>query len=912
MSATDSKSYVIEIGEHNLLIARVELGDKNRRVEALREVWLGDNAAVESALSEVKVGAASGKAIVLLRPKVRDAYLADQTQSQKIGNAAAVEGFLKEKFSAENLPANWSWCTAKDGRAPSNGATWLLNAVSAANVTDFLDKIKQWAIEPLRCESAGLALVGGLISSLKSAPQGTAILLCDIAELRTTLVLLTAQGVSGLGSASVGFDALAESTQGALGLKFRGSAARLLFNESYDFSEASAKIVEPLANGIKSIMPSLGALAPTHLVCSGILAKQAWLSQQLAAGLGLKAYTPDISAWATSAGLKIDASATAEMTSPTVLAALSALTAYDSRNPGAAAPWHTVLSGTPFAQAPIIPAILFEDPPPAPVVAPVVKVEAPKPAPVKVEPPKAAPAPAKPEPSKPVAPAAKPAVVITPPPPAKPAAPEAAKKAPVAPEPAKPAAPVAKPAAPVAAKQPAASTAPKTPAKPAGTPPVTAPAVAKSPAKPATAAPFPAKKNNMPMIIGVIVLLAIGGGGFFWYSGQQEQKQKDAELRLKAENEEKLAQQKREFEAKQAALKAEQERKIEEERIAREKAEKESIEAAKQASIATQEQLLNARGALVVATEPAGASIIIGELAPLPSPLNKKDLRLGTYNVVISLAGYDSETRTIEIKPNATVDLGTIKLNRQVGTIDLTSNPEGQTYEIRPDGALFVNPKDVRSGKTPATLKDIPLGKYKVTISRAGWPDHVDSITVTKGGVFKSHAEFPNGSVTIESSPAGATVTRDGQALGVTPLTLNNVAIGDVKYTLSLPLMDDVVVSGVLEGGKSLSLSGTLQPTDRIMKTSELEERPTPMGELASPDLTNIEILNSLTVNISMIVNRDGVPEDIKVENASGVPGLGRACLVAASKWRFKPGAIKGQAVRTRVTIPFRVAAPAQ
>ncbi len=912
-----------------MLIARVDLADKSRKVEALREVWLGDNAAVESALGEIKAGASGGKAIILVRSKARESFLADQSQASKVSSAAAVENFIKERFTAENLPAKWSWCLAKDGRAPSGGAVWLLDAQAGGQVDENLAKLKTWSFEPLRCESASLALAGGVVTSLKSAPVGTSVLICDVSELRTGLILLTSQGVVGQASAPVGFDSLAEATQGALGLKFRGSAARLLFNESYDFADAAGKIVEPLSNGVKTALPALGALAPTHLVCSGILIKQAWLAQQLASALGLKNYTPDIAAWATAAGLKIDSGASAELSSPNVLAALSALSAYDSRNPGATAPWHVTLSGTPVAPAPIIPAILFDETPaPAPVVvakapeAPSAKVEpakpaepakTPAPAPAKVEPPKAAIA-AKPEPAKPAAPAPKPAAVITPPP-AKPAdnkaaqAP-AAKPAPKQNEPAK-AAP-----APVV-KQPAPSSAPKAPAKPEpskpNTPPSAAPAAPKAPTKAATAAPFPAKKsNNMPIIIGVVVLL-LAAVIYFVVDGQKTAKQaEEARKAADAERSKAEADAKRvaaEAAEREAKLKAEQE---EQKRMADAKAEQERQEAARQASLATAQQMLNARGSLVVATDPAGASITVGELAPVQSPLNKKDLRLGTYNIVISLPGYDSETRSVEIKPNATVDLGTIKLNRQVGTIELTSSPIGQNYEIRPEGALFVNTDDVRTGRTPATLKDIPIGKYKVTISRAGWPAHVDVISVTKGGVFKSNADFPNGTVTITSEPSGASVSVDGKALGVTPLTLSDVAIGEVRYTLTANLMDDAVVTGTVEGGKNLDLKATLLPTDRIMKISELDERPAVIGEPASPDLSNLEIVNSLTVTINMIVNRDGTPEDIKVEGASGVPGLNRACVVAASKWKFKPGTVKGQTVRTRVAIPFRIAAPTQ
>ncbi len=921
MSASDTKSFVIEIGEHNLLIARADLADKNRKVEAVREVWLGDNAAVENALNEMKAGASGGKAIILLRSKSRESYMADQAQASKVSSAAAVEALIKERFAAENLPAKWSWCTAKDGRAAGSGAVWLLDAHAGAQVDESIAKIKGWSFDPLRCESAGLALIGGIVASLKTAPVGTAVLVCDVSELRTHLVLLTSQGVVGLATAPVGFDTLAEATQTALGLKFRGSAARLMFNESYDFSDAAVKIVEPLANGLKTVFPSLGAIAPSHLVCSGILIKQAWLSQQLATALGLKNYAPDTTAWAKSVGVTIESGASAESASPNVLAALSALSAYDARNPGATSPWHVALTDTPVAPAPIVPAILFEDPPPAvikPVAAPAPVVKAPEipaikaepakvtPPAAKVEPPKPTPTPAaKPEPAKPVTPAPKPAVVITPPP-AKPADNKAAPvpvKGNVKPTPAPTPAP---------AKQPAPSSALKTPAKPEpgkpNTPPIAVPSSAKAPGKPVTAAPFPAKKsNNMPIIIGVVVLL-LAAVIYFVIDNNKKSAEADRIAKESKAREEQVAQ-----EAKAREEKLAKETKAREDQMAKERAdeaarkEKEKQEAMAQASQATQAQLLNARGGLIVVTEPAGANITVGELAPVVSPYNRKDLRLGTYSIVITLPGYDTETRSVEIKPNETVDLGTLKLNRQAGSLELSSSPQGQTFEVRPEGTIFVSANEIRTGKTPFTIKDLPIGKYKVTISRAGWPNFVETHTVVRGGSYKSNAVFPNGTVNITSEPSGASVSKDGKVLGVTPLTLSDFPVGEASFTLSSNLMEDMVLTGLVEGGKNLALNATLLPTDRIMKPSELDIRPTAMGEPASPDISQLDISNPITVTITMTINRDGTPEDIKVDGANAIPGLNRACIVAASKWRFKPGMIKGQPVRTTVRLPFRI-----
>jgi PEGA domain len=647
MSATDSTGYFIELGENNLIIARTNLGQRPRAVEELREVWLGDAAAVDGLIAELKPAGSTGKAVTLLRLKPRKSFLSDSAQAQKVKNAAAVEEFLKDALGAENVPASWAWVAAKDGRPPENGAQWVLDATPVAATEEALAKIKGWSFELLRSESAPLSLAGALATAVRTAQAGVPVLFCDVSEMDTHLYLITAQGVSAHTTAAAGFDALAGATQEALGLKFRGSAARLLFNETYDFADSAAKIVEPLAAGIKGALPSLGAIAPASLVCGGILAKQAWITQALASALGLKPFAPDTAAVASSLGLTLSGNVKADTVAPAWLGVLGAAAAYEVRTPGAASPWHSALTGTPVAAPPFVPAIAPE---PAPAPKPAVVITPPaKPA----EPPKPAVKPAEP------APAAKPAVVITPPAkpaePAKPATPSAA--------PAKPGQPAAKPADPKAqVKQPDAKVTPvvakptpapaqKPPAKPEPSKPSPAPAPASKPApapapaaaRPATPAPFPKKKNNTPVIIGVVAALVIGLGAFFFVSSSNKAKEEAARS---AELEKRAA------EEAAARVKALEEAKANEERLKRE------AEEARQKALAdaealrlqseqnlksTTERLLNARGGFTITTEPAGASVSLGDRAPRTSPVTWNDLRLGRYDVTISLNGYDNE-----------------------------------------------------------------------------------------------------------------------------------------------------------------------------------------------------------------------------------------------------------------------------
>lgn len=403
----------------------------------------------------------------------------------------------------------------------------------------------------------------------------------------------------------------------------------------------------------------------------------------------------------------------------------------------------------------------------------------------------------------------------------------------------------------------------------------------------------------------MLALLVIGGGiGGYMYM----QKKADEERRAKAELEQRAAQEAaaRRAAEEKARQEAEARKKAEEEAAARAaRLEQERIVAEKQAREDAATALLNARGRLILNTDPTGATVTVGELAPRTAPADFKELRLGRYSVTISLPGYDSEQREVEIKANELTDLGVIHLRRQVGSVEITSDPAGLDYELKPAGALFVNPSDIRRGQTPATLNDIPVGSYQLTINRPNWPSYTATISVDRNNPAKAVGTFVGGTIVVNSNPTGAAVMRDNVQIGTTPLTLSDQQPGDVTFTLTQRGLEPATVSGRIEAGKTLNLTGTLLDIDRVMRPSELDERPVPVS-LAEPELPPGIRSEGGSATIEFVVGKDGVPTELKVLTASN-PALGRACLAAAAKWKFRPGSVRGKPVRTRMTLPFKI-----
>ena len=91
----------------------------------------------------------------------------------------------------------------------------------------------------------------------------------------------------------------------------------------------------------------------------------------------------------------------------------------------------------------------------------------------------------------------------------------------------------------------------------------------------------------------------------------------------------------------------------------------------------------------------------------------------------------------------------------------------------------------------------------------------------------------------------------------------------------------------------------------RVYKLSELSSRPKPTKQV-DPDKNGFSLQEEHFALVSLIIESDGTVAEVKLEQASS-PEFGKAVLEAAKQWEFTPGQCAGKAVRTRVSIPFKI-----
>lgn len=221
------------------------------------------------------------------------------------------------------------------------------------------------------------------------------------------------------------------------------------------------------------------------------------------------------------------------------------------------------------------------------------------------------------------------------------------------------------------------------------------------------------------------------------------------------------------------------------------------------------ERLAAARGSILVKTEPSGATVTVGDAPTQIAPAVFTELKLGPHPVQIQRDGYEPRTLSAEVKENQPTDLGTITLARSKGLLKITTNPEGLTYEMRSESSPF----QPISGTTPMEARELETGNYEVKVTRSGWPAQTRTCIVARGELRQVFLNLIGGDITITSTPPGATVFRDKEQLGVTPLPIKDQPPGEVKYTLTLAGYDTATVQGSVQPGQPLALSEALKKT---------------------------------------------------------------------------------------------------
>ncbi|MCK9580751.1 MAG: PEGA domain-containing protein [Methanoregula sp.] len=272
-------------------------------------------------------------------------------------------------------------------------------------------------------------------------------------------------------------------------------------------------------------------------------------------------------------------------------------------------------------------------------------------------------------------------------------------------------------------------------------------------------------------------------------------------------------------------------------------------------------------GSIYVESQPTGAEISFnGDYRGL-APLTISDVYPGSYTITAEKNGYHTFTTTTSVS-SGTRSTVYCSLNK----LDTT----GSLYVISTPSNANIYLDAVYKGRTPMTISNIASGTHILEIDTSGYYDWKSTVDVPVGGTKTLSATLnpmPSstvGWIYVASSPGGASVTLDGNAVGQTPnsgsLKLNNIASGLHTVSLSLTGYALYTVQTSVSPNTVSEVSAILQHSAPVSTTGGLTVSSTPAGANVFLDnqfigITPITLDTVTTGTHTVTIRADGYQE---------------------------------------------------
>jgi serine/threonine protein kinase len=176
---------------------------------------------------------------------------------------------------------------------------------------------------------------------------------------------------------------------------------------------------------------------------------------------------------------------------------------------------------------------------------------------------------------------------------------------------------------------------------------------------------------------------------------------------------------------------------------------------------------------------------------------------------------------------------------------------------------ITIDGRSDASWVTPYTILDLPAGTHNVLISKAGYEDFQQSVTI-EGGQTSSvmgNLSTPIGEIDITTTPSGVEVLIDGKSYGPSPVR-TTVAAGEHTYTVKRPGVEPYESRfNMLSGGivtKMVNLGGAVT-------TGIVEVRTIPPGATVQADGSLVGGLTPTSFRLSpgshtLVISLTGYP----------------------------------------------------
>jgi len=151
-------------------------------------------------------------------------------------------------------------------------------------------------------------------------------------------------------------------------------------------------------------------------------------------------------------------------------------------------------------------------------------------------------------------------------------------------------------------------------------------------------------------------------------------------------------------------------------------------------------------GALSIDSRPRNAAVRLGRQPLGETPLDGVRVEPGRYLLVVSLPGYESESRDIVVHPGQDAQL----------SIDLAQRTYPLTVATQPDDATVLLGSE-HMGQSPCSFAGLTEGSYPIEIRKAGYRVMRDTIAIGPGHAsrFDTALELQTSRLRIQVVPSG-------------------------------------------------------------------------------------------------------------------------------------------------------------
>jgi len=178
-------------------------------------------------------------------------------------------------------------------------------------------------------------------------------------------------------------------------------------------------------------------------------------------------------------------------------------------------------------------------------------------------------------------------------------------------------------------------------------------------------------------------------------------------------------------------------------------------------------------GSLRVISDPPGAMVRLDGIEVGDTPLTIAKATPGSRRLRISLSGFASVTKKVEIVSSQEMTVQVVL----GGLLNISSIPD--------DAQVFLDGKYI--GLTPFRTGRVPAGSHQLRLTRNKYKDRTSAVIVEKGLEKEVTIRLipAKGSIAVSSDPPGASVYLNGEIKGNAPLFIYGVIVGQHSLRLT-------------------------------------------------------------------------------------------------------------------------------